>query len=224
MKKDFLLLHGAIGSQKQFTAIAENISSQYTIHRLNFSGHGGSAIKSDFNIALFMKDVEDYIRNHNLQKLTIFGYSMGGYVALKLAATGVNYIEKIITLGTKFDWSEAATAKELKMLNPDKIEEKVPKFAATLQKEHEGEDWKEVVRQTAKMMQQLSTHDQLTKQELKNITIPVRLGLGDSDKMVSETETKWALQLLPNADFVQLKDSPHPLMRVPIKAILKLIE
>ena len=54
---------------------------------------------------------------------------MGGYVALQLANKHPKYVQKIITLGTKFAWDKETAAKEVKMLNPEKIEEKIPAFA-----------------------------------------------------------------------------------------------
>ena len=47
------------------------------------------------------------------------GHSMGGYVALKLALKRPELVDRIITLGTKFNWTPEVAAKEVKMLNPD---------------------------------------------------------------------------------------------------------
>lgn len=54
-------------------------------------------------------------------------------------------IKKIITLATKFNWDETIAAQKIKMLNADKIEEKLPRFAAGLQKRHAPNNWKTVL-------------------------------------------------------------------------------
>ena len=58
---------------------------------------------------------------------------MGGYVALYLSLHHPNQVKSIFTLATKFDWSEAATSREVKMLNPEKMEAKISDFVQTLQ-------------------------------------------------------------------------------------------
>ncbi|MEX2379287.1 MAG: alpha/beta hydrolase [Vicingaceae bacterium] len=223
MKKTILLLHGALGSKKQFSHLISTLDHNSDVHAINFSGHGGMEIKEAYSMKLFMENVNDYVAKNQLQNVHIFGYSMGGYVALKLAASGAKFIQSISTLGTKFDWSEKATGKELKMLNPEKIEEKVPKFAASLKTEHQGEDWKKVVEQTAKMMLYLSQKEQLRNSDLQKINIPVTIALGDTDVMVSQAESQWAVNHLPNAQFKIIKNCPHPLTKVPIEAIKELI-
>ncbi|MFT5858565.1 MAG: pimeloyl-ACP methyl ester carboxylesterase [Flavobacteriaceae bacterium] len=77
---------------------------------------------------------------------------MGGYVALSLAHQNPKLVNKIVTLGTKFDWNPSSTAKEVKLLNPSVISEKIPQFATHLEKEHAPLDWNKVVENTAKMM------------------------------------------------------------------------
>lgn len=223
MKQPILLLHGALGSKKQFKRLIDSLGNNYDVHAINFSGHGGEQTKAPFSMDLFMQDVNKYVKENQLQKIHIFGYSMGGYVALKLAAAGANYIQSIATLGTKFDWSITATEKEVKKLNPEKIEEKVPQFAASLKAEHQGEDWKKVVEQTAQMMLHLSKEEQLTQNELQKIQLPVTLALGDADQMVSREETTSVEKHLPNAKFETLKNCPHPLTKVPIEEVKRLI-
>jgi esterase/lipase len=165
----------------------------------------------------------DYIDKNQLRNIHVFGYSMGGYVALKLAAIGISSIQSITTLGTKFDWSKTATEKELKMLNPEKIEEKVPQFANSLKAEHQAKNWKEVVKQTAKMMTLLAQKEQLTSSDLQKVDIPVTIALGDEDQMVSQEESNWAVDHLPNSTFKLIKNCPHPIHQVPIDELRKLI-
>ena len=124
--KNLLVLHGAIGSKSQFDSIASLLDNQFDIHLLNFSGHGGEAFKENFNISQFADDVLTYLKLNKIASIDIFGYSMGGYVALYLAKNHPEKVGKIITLGTKLSWTPDIAAKETKMLVADKIEEKIP--------------------------------------------------------------------------------------------------
>jgi len=127
--QQILLLHGAIGSKEQLKGLEEILSSSYKVHSINFSGHGGSAFPSDpFSIRSFAEEVTGFLRSNDLHQINIFGYSMGGYIAMYLAKNHPGKIKKAITLATKFSWNKAIAEKEIKMLNAEKIEEKNPFF------------------------------------------------------------------------------------------------
>ena len=129
MKNPILLLHGALGSSEQLIPLQKNLSSERTVFRMDFDGHGNFKSENNFSIPLFAQNVIDFLKEKDISKIEIFGYSMGGYVALHFASKFPNFIEKIITLGTKFDWTPEFAEKEIKMLNPSQIQEKVPAFA-----------------------------------------------------------------------------------------------
>ena len=212
MKGKLLLLHGALGSSIQFEAIAARLADSFEVLTLDFEGHGGREIARDYSIDHFTENVVERLQKE--ESVQIFGYSMGGYVALKAAQIIPEKIDKIITLGTKFDWSEEAVEREVKMLDPDKIEEKVPQFASMLSKTHEPQDWKEVMRQTAGMMKRLADGERLREGDLSSIRVETVIGIGDRDHMVSERESKLASELLANAKLVVLANVKHPLEQV----------
>lgn len=134
MVNNFLLLHGALGNKNQFLALEQFLQPHFKVYALNFSGHGGSVFDGEFSMDTFEKDVLRFMKNNSIEKTHIFGYSMGGYVALKLTLDFPEKIQKIMTLGTKINWNPEAAAKEIKMLDPKKIAEKVPAFAENLKK------------------------------------------------------------------------------------------
>jgi len=69
----------------------------------------------------------------------------------------------------------------------------------------------------------LAQNEQLEPTDLQKVNIPVTVALGDSDQMVSEEETNWAVGHLPNSTFKLIKNCPHPLHQVPIEELKKLI-
>ena len=209
-----LLLHGALGSKAQFNQIKEILKGSFELHDLNFEGHGGRASNEDFSMQLFTENVVSYLDEQGIQKINIFGYSMGGYVGLNTALTYPDRIGKIVTLGTKFNWSKAAAEKEVKMLNPDKIKEKVPKFADKLKAEHHPLDWELLMHKTAKMMLALSEGGSLEEEELKSLSQEVILGVGGQDKMVTVEESEHISKLIPGGQFKLIEGFPHPIDRI----------
>src|SRR5688572_27013947 len=148
-----LLLHGALGSQNQFNELSKALSPFYEIYTLDFYGHGSEAFSNDpYTIPGFAAQVEKWLDENNFTGINIFGYSMGGYVALYLAAKTQEKVKRIFTLATKFDWKEESAAKETKMLDAEKIAAKVPVFAQELANRHGAHHWKNVLAKTSEMM------------------------------------------------------------------------
>lgn len=214
MKQKLLLLHGALGTEKQFDALKNILANDFELHSITFDGHGGKELEGNYSMDLFSKNVRDYLIKNALPPMQVFGYSMGGYVALYIAIKHPHLFQNIVTLGTKFQWDEASAAKEVKMLNPDIIEEKVPKFAEKLNQEHQPLNWKEVVNKTASMMIDLSKGSGFEWQDLKAISNKVTIGLGSEDHMVTVEESAAVAEILPNASFVTLPNVPHPIDKV----------
>ncbi|HLC82340.1 MAG TPA: alpha/beta fold hydrolase [Bacteroidia bacterium] len=212
-----LLLHGAIGAKDQLQPLAEELKNDYEVHSINFSGHGGEQMPNSFSIELFANDVLTYLDKNNIQKINIFGYSMGGYVALYLAKYYPNKIEKVFTLATKFEWNPDISQKEIKMLDANKIEEKIPAFAKILENRHQPNNWKVLLKKTSDMMIALGNKNCLTLQDLTSITIPTKIGVGDNDNMVTLGETKEVAQNLKNSELVILQDTLHPIEKVDLK-------
>lgn len=215
MKPSLLILHGAIGASRQLEAVAARLSAEYDVHLFDFPGHGGKDLPDGpFSIKLFAAATLEYIQSHHLQQLTIFGYSMGGYVAMYLAKHHPQLIIRVITLGTKFHWDEATAAKEIKMLDTDVISTKVPDFAAALADMHAPNDWKEVLQRTADMLTAMGKDNPLKPDDYKDIKTASLIMLGDRDKMVTFEETIATYKALPDAKMAVLPGTPHPVEKV----------
>lgn len=221
--QSLILLHGALGSAEDLQALSEKITtSSVKLHFFSFSGHGGIATGAEFGIDAFALELKNYIHNNHLTKPIIFGYSMGAYVALTLAAHEPEMIGKIICLGTKFNWNKEFVANETALLKPEILQEKAPAFALSLQNKH-GKYWIELLFKTAKMMHELAEKEHLPEDTLATIRIPVLIGIGDKDKMVSLNETLQTFRALPNASMYVLPNSKHPIESVNTELLGKIV-
>ncbi|UYQ95430.1 alpha/beta fold hydrolase [Chitinophaga horti] len=224
MKTPLILLHGALGAAAQFEKLAKELSDYYEVHVPNLPGHGGTRMPDEsFSIALFADALAGYIRTNDLEQPSIFGYSMGGYVAMYLARHFPNMPGNIITLGTKFHWDAPTAARELKMLDPGTIETKVPAFASALATLHAPNDWKEVVHNTALMLEEMGRHNPLSLDDYKDIKSPSLIMLGDRDKMVTLDETAAVYRQLPAAQMAVLPGTPHPIEQVEVELLSGMI-
>lgn len=219
-----LLLHGAIGAADQLESLKKDLSDKYEVHTMNFSGHGGKPFPGEpLSIPLFAEEVNQYLQESSIDKVSIFGYSMGGYVAMCLAKKYPEKVDKIVTLATKYHWDEATATKEVKMLDPDLIEQKVPKFAAVLQQRHAPNDWKELLSKTADMLTEMGQHNPLIVDDYKTINTPSMILLGDNDKMITVEETYDVYNALPHAVLATLENTQHPIEQVNMAKLLEYI-
>ncbi len=219
--KILLLLHGAIGSKDQLEPLSNELQGSFEVHNLNFSGHGGAPFVGEFSIQNFAEEVHHYLKENQLKKVSIFGYSMGGYVALYLAHKFPERVEKIVTLATKFSWSPEIASREVNMLNPTIIQEKIPAFAKTLQERHAPNSWKLLMEKTSKMMLALGEKPLLIQEDFQNIDTPVKLAIGNADKMVTIDETAQVADGLPNSELLILPDVQHPIEKVPVLLLVQ---
>ncbi|GAB5417681.1 MAG: hypothetical protein Crog4KO_26670 [Crocinitomicaceae bacterium] len=212
--KSIVLLHGALGSDRQMEPLKKHLSESFDVHVLCFEGHGERKSDRPLAICNFSENLMEFLEEHSLKNPLVFGYSMGGYVALYSEAKFPGTFSKIVTLGTKFHWTLDTAAKEVRMLQPEIIEDKVPKFAAHLANMHAPNDWKENMRNTAKMMEAMGENPPLNEIDLSNIKCPVQLLRGTNDAMVSEQETLGVEAQLPNAEFDRLDEVEHPIEKL----------
>ncbi|MNJ88844.1 Tropinesterase [compost metagenome] len=220
--KNLIILHGALGAQSQFEQLVAQLSDYFHVSTLDFDGHGtNSGTEMDFSIEHFAQNLKDFMDRNGIQKPLIFGYSMGGYVALKLESQYPGSFEKLITLGTKFDWTPESAEKEVKMLNAEKIEEKVPAFATYLKSLHGEKEWKTVLQRTAKMMVELGNRPVLKPYDFHHIQIPVQLLRGEKDVMVSKEETTNVQEFLANSVHREIPEWQHPINLVSPKELVK---
>jgi pimeloyl-ACP methyl ester carboxylesterase len=220
-----ILLHGALGSKDQFQSLVYLLEDTFQVHTFNFCGHGGQPLSgSSFSMALFSEQLARYIQDMNIEKANIFGYSMGGYVAMYFAKEQPDKINKLITLATKFQWDEAIAAKEVKMLNGKTIQEKLPAFAAQLQQRHAPNNWLTLLDKTSELLLNLGKNNTLQLEDYTGINTPCMLLLGDRDKMVTLEETQAVYKQLPNAQFGVLPGTPHPIEQVNVSLLAFLIK
>lgn len=218
--KPLILLHGAIGAASQLNMLKDALSTDYEVHILNFSGHGDEMMPDEpFSIPLFANNVLRYMERKGIAKASIFGYSMGGYVGLYLARHYPQKVEKVVTMASKFNWDEATAAKEIQMLQPEKIEQKIPAFAQTLKERHHPNDWKNVLAKTAAMMTALGAANTLKADDYTAIHLPVLVMLGDRDRMVGLDETLAVYKSLPDAQMAMLPDTQHPIEQVDVQML-----
>mgnify|MGYP001031176461 CR=1 FL=1 len=208
-----ILLHGALGAADQLVCLQEILKNDFEVYLFEFSGHGHKAnLNLPFTVAGFIQELNTFIESID-KKVHIFGHSMGGFIAMLAAAEGNASIKSITTLGTKMFWNAEIALNETKNLNAVKIREKVPLFAAVMQKRH-GVHWADLLKRTADFMHTLGAENPIQEAVMKQIKCPVQLLLAEHDQLVSEEETLTVKRWIHQATFSKIPDSSHPIEKV----------
>ncbi len=220
--RDIVLLHGALGSSHDLEPLAKALGSAgFKCHTLTFSGHGSTPFAAHFGVPRFVSELHNLLGEKNLQRAPVFGYSMGGYVALYNAFVNNMHSGRIITLGTKLHWTAAGLEKEKTFLNPEAILQKSPAYAKALQQSH-GQHWETLLAKTAAMMDEIVARQFLNPEVFEQIRNKTLLGRAENDKMVSLAETLGAMQALPHAQHYLIEGS-HPLGTIQAEELARVI-
>lgn len=224
-----LVAHGALGSAEQMQPVIEALRRAFegeaVVEAVELPGHGHTPLAdgSRFRLPDFVDDLARVVAARATPPW-LFGYSMGGYVALALEARAARSFAGIITLGTKFEWDEASASHEAARLDPVVIAGKVPRFAAALAARHEAAaGWETVVVRTAALLRDNGRAPLLTPDVLERIGIPVTVAVGSRDETVTVDETQRAADVMRNGRCVVLPDVAHPIERVPPDAVVSLV-
>lgn len=224
--QSIVLLHGATGAASQMQPLAGALSKRYSVHTLNFSGHGGEPMPAEpFSMELFAQQVLTWLDQLQLKAPIVFGYSMGGYVGMYIARHHPERISRLITLATKFHWDEAIAAKQQRSFDPNLILEKAPAFAEQLKQMHAPNEWKEVMSKTGAMLTALGNRNTLTAEDYPQVQTPTLLMQGDKDRMVTLEETIAVYRAMPAgmANLCVLPGTPHPLEQADLQLLTSFI-
>lgn len=216
-----ILLPGALGTRQQFQKLQAELdglgipSSAYDL-----PGHGLQPFASASNTVPLMAGdlIQQIDAAESSGPLNIFGHSLGGYIGLYLCLTQPEKVNRLFTLGTKWNWDPAIASRETSFLVPEIMEKKIPDYVLNLKQNH-SQDWRIIVSTITYLMNDLGENQYLLSRNLETISQVIRIGLGDRDAMVTMDETIATYKALPNAEMQVLPRTPHPYERTNVKQL-----
>ena len=91
-----LILHGYFGMGDNWKSLGKNFSENSEVHLIDQRNHGRSFHSDAFNYDHMVEDLLNYLKHHELKKISLLGHSMGGKTAMLFAATYPDRINKLI--------------------------------------------------------------------------------------------------------------------------------
>lgn len=97
--KNLLLIHGNMTSSKHWDRLINKLKVDYKILAVDLRGFGGSSYNKPIDsLKDFAEDIEELLDILEIKNTSVAGWSTGGGVALELAASLPNKIEKVVLI------------------------------------------------------------------------------------------------------------------------------
>ncbi|MAR39120.1 MAG: alpha/beta hydrolase [Flavobacteriales bacterium] len=94
--QDLIVIHGLFGMSDNWSTLGRKFSKHFKVHLIDLRNHGRSPHSTEFNYDVMCEDLIEYIEDYNLKKPLVIGHSLGGKVAMKLAFTHAEILEKLL--------------------------------------------------------------------------------------------------------------------------------
>ena len=179
-----VLLHGNGEDHNLFeTEIGQLVAAGYRVYAPDSRGHGKNEPLTEYHYADMAEDVYQFIKTLGLEKPALYGHSDGGIIALLLEISHPGTLSVMAVSGTNLSPEGIISSfiEEFTELN-----EKKPDPLITL----------------------MLTEPHIEPAELRKITIPVLVTVGDDDLILPE-ETEKLSENLPNSVTVVVEGADH---------------
>src|SRR5271168_3409584 len=96
-----LLIHGMAGSSATWRAIIPQLSKKYRVIAPDLLGHGKSAKpRGDYSLGAFAVFLRDLLDELGVARVTVFGQSLGGGIAMQFTHQHRDYCERLALIGS----------------------------------------------------------------------------------------------------------------------------
>jgi len=213
-----VLIHGLASRGDDWAPFLPTLSRRHRVYAIDLLGYGGSdrPRNVDYSIALETDVVRGFLDSLHVARTDLVGVSMGGWIALKLAAEHPERVRRLVLLDSagfsfpttltadSFTPHDIAGLQKLIDLQTDRAPH-IPAFVAR--------DFLRVNREHAWILKaqftsMLSRRD-LMDGRVSRVTMPTLLLWGTRDQLIPYPVGLRMLRELPNAKLVPLKGCGH---------------
>ncbi|MEJ7838710.1 MAG: alpha/beta hydrolase [Thermomicrobiales bacterium] len=215
-----VLVQPGLVSGAVYEGIARALSEKFRIVTFDTRGHGGSTNPSQIlTFEQLADDTAALIRELNLDRPVVGGWSDGGEVAIQLGLRHPDLARALIAAGTSLQMGghEPSRDKNRAFFHTDEHNQPdLEAFAAEqengllpfLSSLHTRSDtqWQDVVRWSADMW---ISYEGLTVSDMARIRVPTMVLVGDREEFIPVEEAVRFYQALPQAELAILPGSDH---------------
>ena len=211
-----VVLHGALGSTELETDRLVRVWERTArVYALDFRGHGRSGPLSAEvpRWETFVTDAITATEHFGLEHAAVFGFSMGGAVALALALARPVAVGRLAVHGVNVQWDESEVQAMVGPMDPDRMEADHPYWAQRLAQVHGADRWRRLVAQMIAFTRGLPGQH-LTDDALARIACPTRISAGDRDRFFDVRHAVGLWRAVPDARLQIVPGLDHPIQGV----------
>ncbi len=93
-----LILHGLLGSARNWSSVAKKLGATHQVFALDLRNHGASPWADAMSYDQMADDVRAFLARQGLASAAVIGHSMGGKVAMRLALTHAQQVERLVVV------------------------------------------------------------------------------------------------------------------------------
>lgn len=118
-----LLLHGFCGSSDYWNKVIPQLSTDYRVIAIDLPGHGKSDVQPNLKeINQYASTIKEFLEEMKIEKVTMFGHSLGGYITLAFAESYSQYLNGFSLIHST-GFPDSKEAKEGRTASAEKIDE-----------------------------------------------------------------------------------------------------
>jgi pimeloyl-ACP methyl ester carboxylesterase len=137
-----VLLHGLLGSSRNWQTAGRDLASRYHVHALDLRNHGRSPHAPEAGYAAMLADVIAWLDAARLARVTLLGHSLGGKVAMLAACRHAARVERLIVVDiAPKDYQWAAHRAEFAAMHELDLAHLRSRAEAELRFEARVDDW-----------------------------------------------------------------------------------
>jgi len=209
--------------------IVDGLASRHRVIATDYRGIGGSGRTVPLTVGEMARDAIALIRALGFEKVDLFGFSLGGFVAQDITLKAPELVRKLILTGTgpaggkDIDKVGAvsqpliekgmATGKDPKFFlfftSSDNGRQAADDFLNRLQERKADRDKDPTPEAFARQLQAIQAWGRQAPQDLGSIKVPVLIANGDQDLMVPTENSRDLARRIPNAQLVIYEDAGH---------------
>ncbi len=213
-----LVLHGALGSTELETdRLIRLWEKGFRVVGMDMPGHGRSAALADpaptwrpyVDAAVAVLDSVEG------GPAAVFGFSMGGGVALGLAAARPDRVSRLAVHGVNVQWDRAEVDAMVGPMDAETMAASHPFWARRLAEVHGADRWQALVRQVVAFTRGLPGAP-MTDAELARVVAPTLVSAGDRDRYFDVRHAVGLWRALPDARLQVVPGLDHPIQGVDV--------
>ena len=240
-----LLLHGTANSWQAFTPLLPHLTERWHVYALDHRGHGGSGRAKEYGFGFYYGDAVGFAEEVIGEPTVVFGHSLGGRIALKMAADAPSSTRAIILgdsslspprpnpgMGGGFTElaktiEENVTVKEIYEALRDRAGEGFDPVKGLTRAKNLSKADPLMLRSIAEHMADLDSpysnfHGYDPDELLPRVRCPTLI-LQAEKGMLSDEEVEKALNILPEAYHVKLAGMPHEFLAEQTEPVLRAV-